>query len=126
MDVWPLDLTGYEGFDERRICLALGAELASMGWTVQHEAPLGRVGRMDIFAQDGAGHYLVIEVKAKSAGPSAIRQLERYLRAVLWSGIGGHVIGVLVAPRLARTVTDMPPGIVFQPVSLTWYHPKAK
>jgi hypothetical protein len=59
-------------------------------------------GPVDVFGRDEAGRAVVVELKRRRVGPSAVRQLKGYVDAVERETGDGAVRGVLVAP----SVTD--------------------
>jgi hypothetical protein len=59
-------------------------------------------GPVDVFGRDSEGRAVVVELKRRRVGPSAVRQLQGYVDAVGREGGEGEVRGVLVAP----SVTD--------------------
>ncbi|MBN3037363.1 MAG: endonuclease NucS [Candidatus Diapherotrites archaeon] len=66
---------------------------------VKSESPLGK-GRIDVFALDRDGNPVVIEVKRRTAGLSAVSQLQRYVSEVS-KRKGVRVRGVLCAPGIS-------------------------
>ncbi|WP_152039986.1 endonuclease NucS [Salinigranum salinum] len=59
-------------------------------------------GPVDVFGCDAEGHPVVVELKRRRVGPSAVRQLQGYVDAVSREDDAVGVRGVLVAP----SVTD--------------------
>jgi RecB family endonuclease NucS len=59
-------------------------------------------GPVDVFGRDSAGRAVVVELKRRRVGPSAVRQLQGYVDAVGRETGDEAVRGVLVAP----SVTD--------------------
>jgi hypothetical protein len=59
-------------------------------------------GPVDVFGRDAAGRPVVVELKRRRVGPSAVRQLQGYVDAVSREDPEEDVRGVLVAP----SVTD--------------------
>jgi len=60
-------------------------------------------GFVDVYCEDGAGRFVVIEIKRKTAGKDAALQLAKYVDAV--KGIvNKEVRGILAAPSLSKGV----------------------
>jgi hypothetical protein len=59
-------------------------------------------GPVDVFGRDTEGRPVVVELKRRRVGPSAVRQLQGYVDAVSREDDAVDVRGVLVAP----SVTD--------------------
>ena len=59
-------------------------------------------GPVDVFGRDSEGRPVVVELKRRRVGPSAVRQLQGYVDAVGREDAATDVRGVLVAP----SVTD--------------------
>jgi RecB family endonuclease NucS len=60
-------------------------------------------GFVDVYGIDRNGKTVVVEIKRKSAGKTAVLQLSRYVEAIKGSG-RAEVRGILVAPGLAKDV----------------------
>jgi len=60
-------------------------------------------GFMDVYAIDGNGRFVVVEIKRKTAGREAALQLAKYVDSVR-AMVNREVRGILVAPRLAKGV----------------------
>jgi len=60
-------------------------------------------GFVDVYCEDKAGRFVVIEIKRKSAGKQAALQLAKYVEAVRGI-VNKEVRGVLTAPGLGRGV----------------------
>lgn len=63
-------------------------------------------GFVDVYAEDSAGRFVVVEIKRKTASKEAALQLARYVEAV--KGIvNKRVRGILAAPSLAKGVQHL-------------------
>ena len=60
-------------------------------------------GFLDVYGEDKDGHFVVVEVKRKTAGKEAVLQLAKYIEAVK-SRTNREVRGILVAPNIAKDV----------------------
>jgi RecB family endonuclease NucS len=60
-------------------------------------------GFVDVYCEDKAGRFVVIEIKRKTAGKEAVLQLARYVEAVK-SIVNREVRGVLAAPGIGKGV----------------------
>ncbi len=60
-------------------------------------------GFVDVYGEDKAGRFVVVEIKRKAAGRQAVLQLARYVEAVRGI-VNKEVRGVLAAPSLGRGV----------------------
>ncbi|WP_380674547.1 endonuclease NucS [Salinigranum sp. GCM10025319] len=59
-------------------------------------------GPVDVFGRDSDGNAVVVELKRRRVGPSAVRQLQGYVDAIGREDADADVRGILVAP----SVTD--------------------
>jgi RecB family endonuclease NucS len=58
---------------------------------------------VDVYCEDKAGRFVVIEIKRKTAGKQAALQLAKYVKAI--KGIvNKEVRGILAAPALGKDV----------------------
>ncbi|WP_138004430.1 endonuclease NucS [Halalkalirubrum salinum] len=65
-------------------------------------------GPMDIFGRDADGVPVVVELKRRRVGPSAVSQLERYVNALRREiGDKAAVRGVLVAPSVTDRTAEL-------------------
>jgi hypothetical protein len=116
-DPEELDLRGSEA-DLRRRLLA-DPSLVEAGFEPQGTERRTDAGAIDVFGRDADGTPVVVELKRRRVGPSAVSQLRRYVDAVRReegldgddaegdAGEGATVRGVLVAPSVtdrARTL----------------------
>jgi len=60
-------------------------------------------GFVDVYCEDKAGRFVVIEIKRKTAGKEAVLQLAKYVESVR-SIVNREVRGVLAAPSLGKGV----------------------
>jgi RecB family endonuclease NucS len=60
-------------------------------------------GFIDVYGVDGAGRFVVVEIKRKTAGRAAVLQLSKYVESIK-SMVNREVRGVLVAPHLGKGV----------------------
>jgi endonuclease len=90
---------------EMQRALARRPELIEEGLTLlEVELPVG-VGGIDLYARDGEGRLVVVELKRGRATHEAVHQLERYVVRVR-EATGSPVRGILAAPEItapART-----------------------
>lgn len=63
-------------------------------------------GFVDVYGEDSAGRFVVVEIKRKTAGKEAVMQLARYVEAIR-GGVNREVRGVLAAPNIAKGVQRM-------------------
>jgi hypothetical protein len=64
-------------------------------------------GPVDIFARDADGEAVVVELKRRRVGPSAVRQLQGYVDAVGRELGDAPVRGVLVAPSVTDRAAEL-------------------
>jgi RecB family endonuclease NucS len=115
-DEGGLLLQGSEAQMQR--ALARAPELIEEGLELlEVELPVG-VGGVDLYARDGQGRLVVVELKRGRASHDAVHQLERYVLRVR-EATGASVRGILAAPEItapARTrLTDL--GLEFKEVT---------
>lgn len=60
-------------------------------------------GFVDVYGVDKEGHFVIIEIKRKTAGAKAALQLSKYVKAVKET-VKREVRGILVAPQVAKGV----------------------
>jgi len=96
-----LSLTGSEA-DLREFLLDTPAAIEAGFEPLATERPTD-AGPIDIFGRDSEGRPVVVELKRRRVGPSAVGQLQRYVAAIdRETGESADVRGILVAP----SVTD--------------------
>jgi hypothetical protein len=83
------------------------------------EKELGAAGFVDVVGEDSEGRLVVVEIKRNPAGREAVRQLQRYIKAV---GMRTErpLRGIIAAPSLTREAQALlsREGLEFKPVSL--------
>jgi len=67
---------------------------------LDRELPTG-VGGIDLYAMDGDGRYVIVELKRGKATQEAVHQLSRYVSAVQ-ADVGTAVRGILAAPSISK------------------------
>lgn len=84
---------------------------------LDRELPTG-VGGIDLYARDGAGNLVVVELKRGKAGQEAVHQLRRYVDKVAES-TGTPVRGVLAAPSITAPALEqlLGQGLEFREVT---------
>lgn len=60
-------------------------------------------GFVDVYGEDKAGKFVVVEIKRKTAGKDAVFQLARYIEAIR-SRANRKIRGILAAPGMAKDV----------------------
>lgn len=93
-----LSLAGQE--DQMRDRLAANPELVAEDFRVVETERETDYGRIDIFGRDGDGNVVLVELKRKQIGPSAVDQLYRYVQNYEERGYE-DVRGVLAAPDIS-------------------------
>ena len=73
---------------------------------LQEEKSLGEAGFTDIFAEDGSGRLVVVEIKRNPASKDAVTQLERYLDT-LRKKVDRPIRGIVVAPELRKSAQPL-------------------
>jgi RecB family endonuclease NucS len=94
-----LALTGSE--EDLRTRLIDDPTLVEAGFEPLETERETMAGPVDVFGSDREGRAVVVELKRRRVGPSAVRQLQGYVDAV-GRELGDEVRGILVAP----SVTD--------------------
>jgi RecB family endonuclease NucS len=86
---------------------------------IAEEHHLADAGFTDIYAEDGEGRLVVVEIKRVPAGKDAVLQLNRYIET-LKKRVNRPVRGILAAPKLkAGAVEPLAKlGLEFKAVSL--------
>lgn len=65
-------------------------------------------GAVDVFGRDDDQRSVIVELKRRRVGPSAVGQLKRYVDAVAREvGDGSEVRGILVAPSVTERASDL-------------------
>ncbi|PNY79399.1 endonuclease NucS domain-containing protein [Deinococcus koreensis] len=81
--------------------LARTPELIEPGLRVLDRELLVESGGIDLYAQDGQGRFVVVELKRARATQHAVSQLGRYVRSVQGTlPVGAVVRGILAAPSI--------------------------
>jgi hypothetical protein len=110
-DAEDLELRGSEA-DLRERLLAEPALVEPGFEPLDTERPTD-AGPIDLFGRDADGAPVVVELKRRRVGPSAVSQLRRYVAAVRREegldpdGTDGAVRGILVAPSLTDRARDL-------------------
>jgi RecB family endonuclease NucS len=93
----------YASEDDMQRAILLQPEILEQGFKpIAYEKKV-EPGFVDIYGIDRNGKFLVVEIKRKTAGRDAALQLAKYVDSVK-ATVSREVRGVLVAPRLAKSV----------------------
>ena len=85
---------------------------------ISEERRMGDSGFTDVYAEDGEGRLVVIEIKRNAANREAVLQLNRYVEA-LRKRVNRPVRGILAAPNLRSGTSTLLAslGYDFKPIS---------
>jgi hypothetical protein len=93
----------YASEEDMQKAIVTNPELIESGFRVIAYEKQVEPGFVDVYGIDKTGRFVVIEIKRKTAGKTAVLQLERYIQAIN-NPPTNKIRAILVAPKIAKGV----------------------
>lgn len=96
----------YASEEDMQKAIVSHPELIESGFRVMAYEKQVEPGFVDVYGIDKNGRFVVIEIKRKTAGKTAVLQLERYINAIK-NLTTNKIRAILVAPKIAKGVQQL-------------------